>query len=149
MKEPKLWGSVLSAEILNAYEAGKLTYEADSIRKWYDGECGKVYSTTFSDIQDIRRVIDYYKEGNSLPDRARLQQVIDMKEEAKAKAKAEEAKSKKITFRVFETATGKDVTDEESWYIDQNGDLYFETNDIDSPMVLVEDHYYEIMVTNN
>ena len=52
---------------------------------------------------------------------------------------------KKIKFKVF-NKSGEDVTDTRDWYIDQNGDLYFETNDIDSPLYFIEDFTYEIVI---
>ena len=39
-----------------------------------------------------------------------------------------------MKFKVYEVATNKDVTDEQEWYIDSDGQLMFMTNDIDSPL---------------
>lgn len=52
---------------------------------------------------------------------------------------------KKIKFKVL-NKSGEDVTDTRDWYVDQNGDLYFETNDIDSPLYFTEDFTYEIVM---
>ena len=40
-------------------------------------------------------------------------------------------------FEVFDRE-GNDVTNQEEWYIDVNGDLFFMTNDIDSPLMDAE-----------
>ena len=50
----------------------------------------------------------------------------------------------KIKFRVYDKE-GNDVTDKNDWYIDVNGYLYFETNDIDSPLMEADDYMYEIV----
>lgn len=41
--------------------------------------------------------------------------------------------SKLIAFKVYDR-DGKDVTNEREWYIDKNGCLYYETDDVDSPL---------------
>ena len=38
----------------------------------------------------------------------------------------------------------KDVTSERDWYIDTNGNLYFETNDIDCPLMEAEGYCYQV-----
>lgn len=55
----------------------------------------------------------------------------------------------KITFRVFNIQTGEDVTDQFDWYIDRYGDLYFETNDVDTPLALGDEYRYEVTFINN
>lgn len=50
----------------------------------------------------------------------------------------------RLVFKVFDK-NGKDVTDTNDWYIDQNGDLYFETSDIDCPLVLADDYTYRFV----
>ena len=55
----------------------------------------------------------------------------------------------KITFRVFETTTNKDVTDEFNWFIDSYGDLCFEVEDIDSPVMMAGDNYYYQITIHN
>ena len=49
----------------------------------------------------------------------------------------------KIKFKVINNK-GVDVTNLHDWYIDSNGDLFCETDDIDSPLYPVEDYTYEI-----
>lgn len=51
----------------------------------------------------------------------------------------------KLEIRVYNKA-GEDVTGQTEWYIDKNGLLYFETNDIDSPLYYTEDFDYKILV---
>ncbi len=36
---------------------------------------------------------------------------------------------------------GKDVTCERDWYINTDGDIFFETNDIDCPLYIVDNDY--------
>lgn len=43
-----------------------------------------------------------------------------------------------MKFRVLDN-TGKDVTNTKSWYVSPDGDLYFVTDEIDSPLKLAED----------
>ena len=50
----------------------------------------------------------------------------------------------KLSIRVFEKETNKDVTDERDWYIGTDGTLYFETSDVDSPLMEEENCYYEL-----
>ena len=50
----------------------------------------------------------------------------------------------KIKFRVSDKE-GHDVTDKNDWYIDVDGNLYFETNDIDCPLMDADDYRYEIV----
>lgn len=40
----------------------------------------------------------------------------------------------KMKFRVFDK-DGKDITETNEWYVDNQGFLYFMTNDIDMPLV--------------
>lgn len=40
---------------------------------------------------------------------------------------------------------GKDVTKDRDWYIDTEGNLYYETNDIDCPLVDAEDYCYQVL----
>ena len=49
----------------------------------------------------------------------------------------------KVKFRVF-NGNGIDVTDLYDWYIDKNGDLYYLTDDIDSPLYSPEDYTYYV-----
>lgn len=51
----------------------------------------------------------------------------------------------KLKFKVF-NSDGKDVTDLYDWYIDKDGNLYYETNDIDMPLYNVDDFTYEVKV---
>lgn len=44
-------------------------------------------------------------------------------------------------FKVYDK-NGKDVTQQEEWFIDVNGDLFFMTNDIDSPLQDAESFGY-------
>lgn len=48
----------------------------------------------------------------------------------------------KIRFEVFEG--DKDVTETRDWYIGTDGTLYYETDDIDCPLVEAEGYRYEI-----
>lgn len=47
-----------------------------------------------------------------------------------------------MKFRVYELGTDKDVTEENEWYIDMNGNLFFMTNDIDAPLYEASAEYY-------
>ena len=49
----------------------------------------------------------------------------------------------KIKFRVSDKE-GNDVTDKNDWYIGIDGILYFETTDIDCPLMEAEEYRYEI-----
>lgn len=49
-------------------------------------------------------------------------------------------------FKVFDKV-GNDVTEQQEWYIDVYGTLYFMTNDIDSPLQEAEDYGYTYKVT--
>lgn len=43
---------------------------------------------------------------------------------------------------------GKDVTYERDWYINTDGDIFYETNDIDCPLYIVDNDYtFEIIDT--
>ncbi len=44
-------------------------------------------------------------------------------------------------FKVYDS-NGKDITEQEEWYIDIYGTLYFMTNDIDSPLQDAGDYGY-------
>ena len=50
-----------------------------------------------------------------------------------------------IKFEVFDK-NGVNVTEEQEWYIDPHGCLYFMTNDIDSPLQEAEDYGYTYKV---
>ena len=47
-----------------------------------------------------------------------------------------------MKFKVYETVTGKDVTDEREWYIDTDGDLFYVIYDINCPLHMVDGEYY-------
>lgn len=47
-----------------------------------------------------------------------------------------------MKFRVYETATDKDVTDKEEWYIDIVGRLFYMTDDINCPLYQADEYYY-------
>ena len=49
----------------------------------------------------------------------------------------------RISFRVYDK-DGNDVTDKNDWYIGIDGILYFETTDIDCPLMEAEEYRYEI-----
>ena len=53
-----------------------------------------------------------------------------------------------MKFRVYEMITDKEVTDEQEWYIDTEGTLYFITNDIDAPLYMANvEYYYKLEIT--
>ena len=47
-----------------------------------------------------------------------------------------------MNFKVYETVTGNDVTQEKEWYVDADGYLYYMTNDVDSPLYVADGQYY-------
>ena len=47
----------------------------------------------------------------------------------------------KLKFTVFDK-DGKDVTNKNDWYVDNQGFLYFMTNDIDMPLMDASDYGY-------
>ena len=49
----------------------------------------------------------------------------------------------RISFRIYDK-DGNDVTDKNDWYIGIDGILYFETTDIDCPLMEAEEYRYEI-----
>ena len=51
-----------------------------------------------------------------------------------------------MIFKVFD-ANGKDITEQEEWYIDIYGTLFFMTNDIDSPLLDAEFFGYTYKMT--
>lgn len=51
-----------------------------------------------------------------------------------------------MTFRVYEKGTDKDVTDEELWYIDTDGNLRIETSDVEYRMQIAGDYYYKLEI---
>ena len=53
-----------------------------------------------------------------------------------------------MKFRVYELGTDRDVTDKEDWYIDTEGDLFFMTGDIDSPLYApsMAEYYYKLEI---
>ncbi len=54
-----------------------------------------------------------------------------------------------IKFTVFDTVSGKDVTDERNFMLSPEGQLMVECNDIDCPMIEAESGRYEIKVFVN
>ena len=53
----------------------------------------------------------------------------------------------KVKFKVYETATDKDVTDERDWYIDANGYLCYLTDDINCAIYEASgQHYYKLEI---
>ena len=51
-----------------------------------------------------------------------------------------------MIFKVCD-ANGKDITEQEEWYIDIYGTLFFMTNDIDSPLQDAESFGYTYKMT--
>lgn len=47
-----------------------------------------------------------------------------------------------MKFKVYELGTDKDVTNNQEWYIDTDGDLFYITNDIDAPLYIATGEYY-------
>jgi hypothetical protein len=47
-----------------------------------------------------------------------------------------------VKIKVYKIGTNEDVTNEQEWYIDTTGDLFYMTNDIDSPLYMPSDEYY-------
>lgn len=47
-----------------------------------------------------------------------------------------------MKFRVYETVTGKDVTSENEWYVDTDGNLFYMTDDINCPLYMVDGEFY-------
>ena len=47
-----------------------------------------------------------------------------------------------MKFKVYEVVTDQDVTDSQEWYIDTEGNLYFMTDDINSPLYMASGKYY-------
>ena len=47
-----------------------------------------------------------------------------------------------MKFRVYETVTGNDVTDEREWYIDMDGELCYLVEDINCPLYMASGQYY-------
>jgi hypothetical protein len=53
----------------------------------------------------------------------------------------------KLKFRVYETVTDKDVTDERDWYIDTNGDLCYRVDDMNCTLYEASGkHYYKLEI---
>ena len=51
-----------------------------------------------------------------------------------------------IQFRVYDTMTHEDVTDEQEWYISSDGTLYYMTNDTEFTLCEAgEEYYYELV----
>lgn len=46
---------------------------------------------------------------------------------------------------IVKDSNGKDVTTESSWYIDPDGNLYFETDDVDCPLMDADGYSYELI----
>ena len=51
-----------------------------------------------------------------------------------------------MIFKVF-NANGEDITEQEEWYIDIYGTLFFMTNDIDSPLQDAGNYGYTYKMT--
>lgn len=51
----------------------------------------------------------------------------------------------KLEFKVFDE-NGKDITDEKDWYVDKDGNLFFETNDVDCPLLEAEGFTYQVIL---
>lgn len=47
-----------------------------------------------------------------------------------------------MKFKVYEVVTDKDVTYDQEWYLDVEGNLYFITDDIDAPLHMASGEYY-------
>lgn len=47
-----------------------------------------------------------------------------------------------MKFKVYEIITDKDVTYDQEWYLDVEGNLYFITDDIDAPLHMASGEYY-------
>ena len=53
----------------------------------------------------------------------------------------------KLKFRVYETVTDKDVTDERDWYIDANGCLCYRVDDMNCAIYEASgEHYYKLEI---
>ena len=50
-----------------------------------------------------------------------------------------------MKFRVYEFTTNKEVTDEQEWYIDIVGRLFYMTDDINCPLYEADVEYYYIL----
>ena len=50
-----------------------------------------------------------------------------------------------MKFRVYEFTTNKEVTDEQEWYIDIVGRLFYMTDDINCPLYEADEEYYYIL----
>ena len=46
---------------------------------------------------------------------------------------------------IVKDSNGKDVTIERSWYIDPDGNLYYETDDVDCPLMDADGFSYEVI----
>lgn len=53
-------------------------------------------------------------------------------------------KGETIMKYIVKDNNGKDVTTESSWYIDPDGNLYFETDDVDCPLMDADGYSYEL-----
>lgn len=51
-----------------------------------------------------------------------------------------------VKIKVIDKASGIDVTSQRDWYLDTNGILYFETNDIDCPLCEADGYNYELTI---
>lgn len=47
---------------------------------------------------------------------------------------------------IVKDSDGKDVTTERNWYIDSDGNLYFETDDVDCPLMDTDEYSYELII---
>lgn len=48
-----------------------------------------------------------------------------------------------LRFSVYD-AEGNNVTGAQEWYIDQNGNLYYFTSDVDCPLAMADDYTYKV-----
>lgn len=46
-----------------------------------------------------------------------------------------------MAFRVYD-GEGNDVTDDRQWFINSDGQLFYLTDDIDSPLIEANDYWY-------
>ena len=53
-----------------------------------------------------------------------------------------------MKFRIIDK-NGKDVTDTRDWYLDLNGNVYIETDDIDMPIQYMEEYSSELVVEDS
>lgn len=53
-----------------------------------------------------------------------------------------------MKFKVYETKTGKDVTDDRDWFIDEDGLLWYRTGDVSMPIAaeVSGEYYYKLEI---